>query len=308
MPSNDCLAHWRDLYPFDSNFFLQSAVDSQGNRQDSSVGQHYIDYGKTDSNHTFLFVHGNPTWSFYWRNLVLGLGQHSRCVAVDHIGCGLSDKPQNYQYSLNQHIDNLSGLIRNLDLKNITLVAHDWGGAIGLGTLLKNKDRFARIALMNTGAFPPPYIPWQIQLCRIPIFGMFAIRGFNGFAWPATRMAVSRKGGLDQTVKQGLIAPYHDWETRIATHKFVEDIPARSTHPTWSVLNEIENGLTSLNLPVQLIWGMKDWCFRPDCLERFQKIFRNAKSHEISWANHYVVEDAPEEVLDVINAFHKSNP
>lgn len=251
-----------------------------------------------------LFVHGNPTWSFYWRNLILGLSAERRCVAVDHIGCGLSDKPQHYTYTLQQHIDNLCELIDHLDLHKITLIAHDWGGAIGLGAALARKNRIARIVLLNTGAFPPPYIPWQIQMCRIPWIGTLAIRGFNGFAQSALTMATNRRGGLEPAVQAGLIAPYHDWETRIATDTFVKDIPTSPAHPTYAVLQGIEQRLAELSdRPVQLIWGMQDWCFRPECLHRFQKHFPHARTHEIKNANHYVVEDAPEEVIATIQAF-----
>src|SRR5262245_17414560 len=108
---------WRDLYPFESRFF-----DLGGPRL------HYVDEGVGEP---LLFVHGNPTWSFYWRNLICGLRDRCRCIAIDHIGCGLSDKPQDYNYTLQQRIDDLVRLVEALDLSGITLLAHDWGGAIG---------------------------------------------------------------------------------------------------------------------------------------------------------------------------------
>src|SRR6185503_4923839 len=130
---------WRDLYPFESRF-----LSVRGYRL------HYLDEG---AGQPLLFVHGNPTWSFYWRNLILGLRDRNRCVAVDHIGCGLSDKPQDYNYTLQQRIDDLVQLVETLDLSGATLLAHDWGGAIGLGNVLRVPERFSRIVLFNTGAF-----------------------------------------------------------------------------------------------------------------------------------------------------------
>ena len=133
---------WRSLYPFESH---ELWLDS--------LRYHYLDEG---SGEPLLMVHGNPTWSFYWRNLILALRDDYRTIAPDHIGCGLSDKPENYCYTLAQHIDNLVQLIRELDLTNITLLAHDWGGSIGLGAALELPERFSRIVLFNTAAFPPP--------------------------------------------------------------------------------------------------------------------------------------------------------
>jgi haloalkane dehalogenase len=260
---------------------------------------HYLDEG---AGPPLLFVHGNPTWSFYWRNLILGLREQYRCVAVDHIGCGLSDKPQDYRYTLSQHIANLKSLVETLDLRDATLVAHDWGGAIGLGTVLELPERFSRIVLFNTGAFPPPFIPWRIGICKTPLFGDIALRGLNGFARLALKMAVEKP--LPREVKAGLIAPYDSWAHRIATLRFVQDIALSPRHPTWQVLERIEAGLPSLaNRPIQLIWGMKDWCFRPECLERFLKHWPNAEAHRLEDAGHYVVEDAKEQILPLMREF-----
>ncbi|HND30152.1 MAG TPA: alpha/beta fold hydrolase, partial [Myxococcota bacterium] len=113
------VASWKELYPFSEHW-----IDANGGRQ------HYVDEGKGDP---ILFVHGNPTWSFYWRAAIVHFRDRYRCVAPDHIGCGRSDKPQDWSYRLADHIGNLENLVLKLDLRNITLVVHDWGGAIGLG-------------------------------------------------------------------------------------------------------------------------------------------------------------------------------
>ncbi|MBL8889897.1 MAG: alpha/beta fold hydrolase [Planctomycetaceae bacterium] len=294
---------WRQLYPFDSSYLDLSGSDR--------VRLHYLDEWATEGpdppSASALFVHGNPTWSFYWRNLILGLRDRLRCVAVDHVGCGLSDKPQTYNYTLQQHTQNLVELIDKLDLRDITLVAHDWGGAIGLGAAVARPDRFTRLVLMNTGAFPPPYIPRRIQACRIPVLGTVAIRGFNAFAGAALTMATERPAGLEADVRAGLIAPYHDWASRVAVDAFVKDIPWRSNHRTYPVLEALEKSLASLaNRPVQLIWGMKDWCFTPQCLQKFREHFPRARVRELPKAGHYVVEDAPDEVLHEIREFLNS--
>jgi pimeloyl-ACP methyl ester carboxylesterase len=286
---------WRSLYPFPSHYL---ALDS--------ARMHYVDVGE---GRPLLMVHGNPTWSFYWRNLMAAFRNTHRVVAVDHVGCGLSDKPPVYSYTLSQHIQNLTALIDRLDLSDITLVAHDWGGAIGLGAALARPTRFARFVLFNTGAFPPPYIPWRIRACRIPGIGPGAVRGLNLFARAALRMAMADPRRLTPAVRAGLLAPYDSWAHRVAIARFVQDIPASPKHPTWDTLQQIERDLPTLaDRPCQLIWGMQDWCFRPECLDRLREIFPNAEVHRFAEASHYVVEDAHEEIIprmqDFLSASH----
>jgi cis-3-alkyl-4-acyloxetan-2-one decarboxylase len=291
-------ADWRALYPFASHFFATS----------SGARMHYLDEGSKDAQ-PLLMVHGNPTWSFYWRNLVLGLRDDFRCVVPDHIGCGLSDKPQQYRYELSQHIDNLVEFVEKLDLKNVTLLAHDWGGAIGLGTVLKLSNRFSRIVLFNTGAFPPMYVPYRIAACRIPVFGQVAIQGFNLFARAAISMATEKPERMTPEVQAGLLTPYDNWQNRIATYRFVKDIPLSRRHPTGQKLAEIESQLWTLKeKPISLIWGMRDWCFDPRCLERFRKHWPKAEVHEFADCGHYVVEDAHERIVPLVREFIRTNP
>ncbi len=183
-------------------------------------------------------------------------------------------------------------------------MAHDWGGAIGLGALLARRDKFNRIILFNTGAFPPPYIPFRIRVCRWPWVGRIGVQGFNLFARAATWMATEQKHGLPKPVAEGLLFPYDSWDHRIAIYQFVKDIPLNSRHRTWHELANIENGLAELaDWPILMVWGMKDWCFRPECLRRFQRHWPNAAVHEIADAGHYVVEDAPDEVEQRVREF-----
>ena len=285
---------WRCDFPFASNFL------SLGEHQ-----LHYIDHRENaTSRETILMVHGNPTWSFYWRRLIGSLSADHRVIALDHLGCGLSDKPPNFDYCLKNHIENLCQLIDQLDLNRVTLMAHDWGGAIGLGALLARRDRFKNIILFNTAAFPPPYIPFRIRVCRWPLIGQLGVRGFNMFARAATFMATERKGGLPKDIADGFLFPYDSWQHRVAIYQFVKDIPASHRHRTWAELERIEAGLASLaDWPIVLIWGMKDWCFRPECLERFRQHWPAATVHEIAEAGHYVVEDAAAEVEQHVSQF-----
>jgi haloalkane dehalogenase len=217
-----------------------------------------------------LLVHGNPTWSFHWRKLVLALRGHYRLIVPDHIGCGLSDKSWPYPYRLSQHIDNLRRLVEVLDLRRITLVGHDWGGAIGLGAAVRAAERFSRFVLFNTAAFRSRRMPWRIRICRTPLVGRLLVQGLNGFLRAAFRMATARpRQWLTPAVRAGYLAPYGDWRSRAAIHQFVQDIPLSPGHASYSTLLEIEEGLGRFrDRPVQLIWGLRDWCFTPHFLKK----------------------------------------
>jgi cis-3-alkyl-4-acyloxetan-2-one decarboxylase len=283
---------WRDLYPFASHW-----CEVGGARL------HYVDEGPRDAARTLLFVHGNPTWSFHWRRLIQDQRQVFRCVAPDHLGCGLSD-PQPRPLRLADHIDNLTHLIRALNLSRITLVAQDWGGAIGLGAMLREVERFERIVLFNTGAFRPWFIPWRIRVCRWPVLGKLAVQGANAFSLAALRMTLARSRHLPPPVAAGYLAPYNSWHRRQAVYQFVRDIPLSPHHPTWQTLGEIEDALPRLaDVPQLLVWGMRDWCFTPECLRRFQAVWPHAQSHELADVGHWVVEDAPEESRQLLADF-----
>ena len=261
---------------------------------------HYVDEGPKDRDTpTILCVHGNPTWSFYYRKILSGFRKTHRVVAVDHIGCGLSDKPQQYPYSLAQHTENLVRLIDALDLQQTTLVVHDWGGAIGLGAAVERVSRFRGLFILNTAAFPPPYIPRRIAACRFPILGSWAIRYLNAFAQAAIYMAIDRLPRLDRNARDGLLAPYDSPNHRVAIDGFVRDIPMSTKHPTHAVLLQLERNLPKLGgLPIRFVWGMKDWCFRPECMERMNIAWPNATRRELPDVGHYVMEEAYEEVLE----------
>ena len=261
----------------------------------------YLDEGPTDAP-VMLCVHGNPTWSFYWRKLVETYSDRFRVVVPDHIGCGLSDKPQDWDYRLGGHVNNLVRLIEHLDLTDITLVVHDWGGAIGHGAAVRMPERFSRIVVTNTAAFRSEQIPPSIASCRIPLFGDVAVRGFNGFAWAATWRTTVRP--LSKDVKQGLLHPYDSWANRIATLRFVEDIPMEASHPSWDTLVGIEDGLERLvDKPMMVLWGEQDWCFTPEFRREWQRRFPSAQVHAWDDVGHYVMEDAPDRVVEAIDAF-----
>jgi haloalkane dehalogenase len=269
---------------------------------------HYLDEG---TGPVLLMVHGNPTWSFYWREMVRALRDRYRVVVIDHIGCGLSDKPpaSQYSYRLARRVADLRQLIEKLDLRQITLVGHDWGGGIGMGAAVATPERFARFVLMNTAAFRSSICPRRIHACHLPLLGPLAIQGLNVFVRAALRMAMERHERMTPAVRAGYLAPYDSWQHRIAVYKFVMDIPLSPKHPTYQTLADIEAGLPTLrDHPMCLIWGMRDWCFGPPFLERFCDFFPSAEVHRLPDAGHYVVEDAYEEIIPLVGAFVQNHP
>ncbi|HEX7448713.1 MAG TPA: alpha/beta fold hydrolase [Pirellulales bacterium] len=281
---------WRPFYPFKSRW-----LELDGLRY------HYLDEGEGEP---LLLVHGNPTWSFYWRELIKPLREQYRVIVPDHIGCGLSDKPRHYEYRLATHIDNLRRLIDRLGLRQINLLAHDWGGAIGLGAAVAEPERFRRLILFNTAAFRSRRMPWRIRVCRTPLLGRLAVQGANAFARAALTLAVAKHERMTPAVRAGLLAPYDTWSNRVATHRFVQDIPLSPRHPSYATLAAIEHDLVNLrDLPVMLIWGMRDWCFTPHFLERFQQFFPEAEVHRFDDAGHYVIEDAHERIVPLLRTF-----
>jgi len=216
---------------------------------------------------------------------------------------------QDYRYRLDRHVENLVLLIEHLDLADVTLLVHDWGGPIGLGAALRVPNRVARIVLFNTGAYPPPFIPFRIRICRTPIVGQWAVRKLNLFARAALTMAVSKSDRMTPAVRAGLLAPYDSWKHRVAIYRFVADIPMTRRHPTWRTLDDIERGLPTLaDRPIQMIWGMRDWCFTPACLDRFLDLFPDAEVYRLEDAGHYVIEDAHEEIVPLVERFLNEHP
>jgi len=284
-------------YPFESRY-----LELEG------VRYHYVDEGPREAE-PILFVHGNPTWSFYWRHAIRRFSERYRCIAVDHIGCGLSDKPAHYPYRLAQHVANIEKLALSLDLRRITLVLHDWGGPIGLGFASRQRERIARMLLLNTSAFTGMRAPWRIRVCRAPGLGALAVRGLNAFAVAATVMALERRERMTPAVRRGYLAPYDSFANRIATLRFVQDIPLSPGHPSWPELARIEASLPQLGeLPICLIWGGQDWCFTTEHLERFKRVWPQAQVHLDERAGHYVLEDSRERVLQWIDRFLARHP
>jgi len=268
---------------------------------------HYLDEGPegdgTTCDEAVLMLHGNPTWSFYYAQLVKAVSPKLRCIAADHIGMGLSEKPQNYDYHLKTRIDDIAALVATLGLRRVHLVVHDWGGAIGFGFAARHPELIGRIVILNTAAFRSKWIPARIALCKLPVIGPAIVRGLNGFARPALAMSMSRRA-LSGDERHALIFPYNSWANRVAVSGFVRDIPMNAAHPSWDTLSEVEAGLAQFQkTPALILWGGRDFCFNKRFYDEWRARLPNAEAKFYKDAGHYVLLDAAEQVIPQISEF-----
>ncbi len=282
----------KDIYPFEARYAKIKGYD-----------YHYVDEGSGDP---IVMVHGNPTWSFLFRRLVADLGDSYRVVAPDHLGFGLSDKPSNIPYRLETHIDNFEEFMLSLDLEDVTLLVHDWGGPIALGFAVRHPEKVKRLIITNTAAFASVQIPWRLALCKTPWLGWKLMVDMNLFIKKALTTTVEKP--LAENVKLGYTLPFKNKADRMAIGKFVQDIPMKPEHPSFEVLLGVEHGLWMFrDTPVSVIWGMRDWCFTPDFLERWIDIFPHADILKLKQAGHWLFEDAHEDIAPFIRHFVESS-
>ena len=285
-----------DLYPFVGKHF-----DRGG-----GIRMHYLDEGRGDP---VVMVHGNPTWSFYYRDVVCALRDRYRCIVPDHVGCGLSDKPGDdaYRYVLESRVDDLEALLDSLEItENITLIVHDWGGMIGFTYATRHPERIRRIVVLNTSAFRLPLtkrFPLALWLVRNTWLGTFLVRRFNAFSAIASRVCCTRTK-LSAEVRAAYTAPYDTWDNRIATLRFVQDIPLQPGDPSYNTVTETETKWPGLSqLPMLICWGLRDFVFDKHFLAEWEERFPAAAVHRFEDCGHYILEDARDGVVALIRRF-----
>jgi haloalkane dehalogenase len=263
-------------------------------------------------------LHGNPSWSYYWRHLIAGLGAGFRSIAPDWIGMGRSDKPADaaYRYTLASRVDELEQLYqhlvreRRLPPRGLTLAVHVWGGMIGLAWATQHPERIARLIVTNTGAFPNPKgqrLPFALKLGRDSALGALLIRGFNAFSGGATRLATVKP--LPRDVRRAYTAPYDSWANRIATLRFVQDIPLGPDDAAWAIVEATAQRLHLLaDRPMLIAWGLRDFVFDRAFYDEFVRRFPQAQAFPFEDAGHYVLEDAHERIVPQVRAFLSANP
>jgi haloalkane dehalogenase len=284
------------LYPFSSHY-----LEMRGQRM------HYLDEGPRDAP-VVLMLHGNPTWSFYYRNLVIALRAQYRCIVPDHLGCGLSDKPADsqYDYRLKSRVEDIATLVTQLNLKSpLTLVAHDWGGMIGFAWAVENPDRVDKMVVLNTAAFPLPEdkkMPPALSLVRDTALGSFLVKRFNAFSGIAARVAFKKP--VSKEVRQAYKLPYNSPENRLATLRFVQDIPLTEEDVGFDILINTAERLHLLkDKPCLIAWGERDFVFDAPFLNKWLDYFPDAEVHRFADCGHYVLEDGGPVLIETIGHF-----
>jgi haloalkane dehalogenase len=283
------LPDWLDRreYPFRSRWWHTDAGR-----------MHYIDEG---SGRPFVFVHGVPAWSFNFRGMVRRLSSRWRCVAMDHLGFGLSDKPTGWHYDPAALAEHLEGLIEGLGLRDITLVVHDWGGPLGLAYALRRPDNVASLVLLNTWMWSsegdlrarlvarllasPPYLALEDRTA-------VTARLF-------TRLAVARRDRISPGVFTHFEAPFRRRDDRAGLRALVRAIHG-SDEWVGSLWQERER---LRDLPALVVWGMKDPAFPPRYLAKWEALFTRARIERLAGVGHYPHEEAPGQVLRLLEEF-----
>ncbi|NVN98938.1 MAG: alpha/beta fold hydrolase [Geobacteraceae bacterium] len=285
----------KNEYPFSGKYF-----DLNG------IKYHYLDEG---AGSPVVMVHGNPSWSFYYRNLVKALSTGHRCIVPDHVGCGFSDKPgdDRYDYTLSRRVDDLERLIDSLHLQEkITLVVHDWGGMIGMTWASRHPQRVEKLVILNTAAFPMPKakkLPLGIKICRDSLLGTLLVRGFNAFARGAAYVGC-KLNPLSQEMQNLYCLPYDSWQNRIATLRFVQDIPLKAGDKGYDLISSTAESLKFFkDLPMLILWGEQDFVFDRHFLDEWIRRFPQAKVHSWKDGGHYILEDVKEEAVPLIKEF-----
>ena len=286
-------------YPFRRNFL------------ETPMGfMHYADEG---SGTPILALHGNPTWSYLYRDFIRDLSSSNRVIAPDHIGFGLSDKPdETSRYTIDAHARNVETLIRALDLRDITLIMQDWGGPIGLGAAARNPDRIRAVVILNTFGFYPPVDGIDPDNLKLPA-PLVVIRS----RWPG-RMLVSKFGFFERMAMPSAIARKDRWKRartaytgvfqnakdRAGVLAFPHLIPTNRQHPTAQILiNETGPYIDRYEGPAQIYWGLRDPFYPVEALAAWKKRLPQAEVTELKDAKHYLQEDAPETIIPGIKSF-----
>ncbi|MGB7293261.1 MAG: alpha/beta fold hydrolase [Thermodesulfobacteriota bacterium] len=286
-----------DTYPFAPNY-----------RRVNGFNMHFVDEGNGDP---IVLLHGDPTWGYLWRSFIPALSERARCIVPDHMGMGKSEVPrQPYPYRLAHHIANLEALLIGLNLQQITLVVHDWGGPVGLGFAIRQPDCIKRLVITNTWAsaqWPGAPFPRLIEMIRSSGGEKFVLER-NGFLERALTGTTHHAERLTEVVMDAYRAPFPTPESRVAMLCWSRDIPVTEVDPSYLEMRRIENSLSLFaKTPTLIVWGMLDPVLPPSVLRWWQNVYPQATTHEIEDASHFLQEDAPEQISGYISDFIASN-
>lgn len=272
-----------ELYPFRSRY-----IELSGH------GLHYIDEGQGP---VLLLLHGNPTWSFIYRDIIKALRGEFRCVAPDYPGFGLSEAAPGFGFGVREQAGVIQEFVRALDLREIRVMVQDWGGPIGLHTAAAEPERFAGFIIGNTWCWPVTGDRHFRLFSKFfgGAFGRFIILRFNAFVNMLLPAGVKR-GKISTAVMTHYRAPFPTPESRLPTNIFPREIVTAE-----DFLAEAEAGLArQADKPALILWGDKDVAFRAKERKRFEEIFSNSKTRILKGAGHFIQEDAPIEISKAI--------
>ena len=260
---------------------------------------HYVDEGQGE---VVLFVHGTPTWSYEYRHLIAALSRTYRCVAPDHLGFGLSDRPANFAYTPEAHAPVLAEFVQQLGLDRLTLVVHDFGGPIGLPLALQAPSRVVRVVILNSWAWPLDDDPPLARGARF--IGGAAGRLLYKYANASLRLIMPSAYGdrrkLTHAIHRQYLEVFRDRNARL----LVLHALAKSLLGSRDFYQGLLNGLPALRrLPVLIIWGMKDSAFKPYQLARWQQLLPEAAVARLDEAGHWPHEEDPSRVIEEIARF-----
>jgi len=258
---------------------------------------HYLDEGEGPP---VVMLHGNPSWSFYYRALVEAVSPTHRVIVPDHIGCGLSDKPGDarYGYTLENRVGDLERLLDHLGVdEDVSLVVHDWGGMIGAAFAARRPERIAKLVVMNTAGFHMPAdktFPWALRVCRDTALGAWLVRGLNAFV-RGTAWIGCKNRRMSKSLRDAYAAPYGGW---------VQDIPLEPGDRAYDLVTDTQERLPLLaHVPMLIAWGMRDFVFDEPFLREWRKRFPDAEVHRFPNAGHYILEDEAAALVPLIRDF-----
>jgi len=271
---------------------------------------HYVDEGPREGR-PVVMLHGNPTWSFLYRNFIPALTEAGhRAIAIDHLGFGRSEKPDSPElYTIARHCRRADALLESLDLRDATVVPQDWGGPIGLWWATRHPERLRGLFILNTFAHRPRGkvpLPLPLRLFRTPGVGEVMVKGLDLFKRVFLfRAGVVHRDRLTPEVKRAYRAPHPSWSSRTPILVFPRQIPSGPEGEVSDLLAEIEQGLKRDfgSKPAGIAWAMKDIAFTPQVLdELWLSTFPDAEVLRIDDAGHYLQEDAHERIVAALLA------
>jgi haloalkane dehalogenase len=257
---------------------------------------HYVDEG---SGPPILFVHGTPTWSFEYRHLIRGLAGSHRCLAPDHLGFGLSSRPETFAYTPEAHAAVLAELVDALDLHDLTLVVHDFGGPIGLPLALQTPSRVSQVVLMNTWAWPFDDDPVMRKRARIAggSPGSWLYRQLNFSLKVIMPSAYGDRRRLTPAIHRQYLEVFRDKDARVRVLHTLARALLQSSAFYQSLWQRMEH---LRRKRVLIVWGLRDSAFRPDQLDRWVAALPEATVVRLAQAGHWPHEEQPDAVLDAI--------